>query len=62
MPIYRLLLFRGHRLQKWEEFQATDHIHAIQAASERSRDGLAELWCESTRIAILRPRTNVDAT
>lgn len=61
MPTYRLLLFRGSRLDHWEEFEAEDHLDAVRMASGRSRDKLTELWLGSSRIAVFRPRTHSDA-
>ena len=55
MPDYRLLYFRGSRLERWESVEAPDHLAAIQEMSGRGSDRTVEIWCGDRKLAVVRP-------
>jgi hypothetical protein len=55
MPTYRLLFFRANRLDRWEEFEAANHLDAVYTAAERQSDDLMELWSPAGKIGVFRP-------
>ncbi len=55
MPDYRLLYFRGSRLERWESVEATDHLAAIQEMSGRGSDRTVEIWSGDKKLAVVRP-------
>ena len=61
MPNYRLLVFRSHRLERWQEFEADNHVEAVQKAGDQlgENDGLVELWSSDCKIAVWRPPPTV---
>lgn len=55
MPTYRLFFFRHGQLDHWEQFEADDHMAAIEACGKWPSDGPVELWSEGGRVATLKP-------
>jgi hypothetical protein len=55
LPDYRLLYFRGSRLERWESVEAPDHVAAIQEMSGRGSDRTVEIWSEDKKLAVVRP-------
>ena len=55
MPTYRLLFFRANRLDRWEEFEAANHLDAVHTAAQRESDDVMELWSADGKIGVFRP-------
>jgi hypothetical protein len=59
MPNYRLLFFRGHRLERWEELDAASYREAVEAASRVKSDDRVELWSETGKLATFSPAASL---
>ncbi len=55
MPTYRIIFFKAHRLNRWEQFEAGGHLEAVELAAKKASKGYFELWSDSGRIAVFRP-------
>jgi hypothetical protein len=55
VPLYRLLVFRSDRLERWNEIDAPNAVEAIHKAAQQEADGMVELWSNEGKLATLRP-------
>jgi hypothetical protein len=55
LPDYRLLYFRGSRLERWESLEAEDQLAAVQESSGRASDRTVEIWRGDKKLAVIRP-------
>jgi hypothetical protein len=55
LPVYRILVFRSDRLERWSEIEAPDAVSAIQQAAQKEDEGVVELWSDEGKLATLRP-------
>jgi hypothetical protein len=52
---FKLLYFRGSRLDRFEIIEADGPVEALQEAANRPSDDLVELWADDRKLATFRP-------
>jgi hypothetical protein len=52
---YKLLFFKGNRLERWDALEAPSYLAAVEEAVRQGSGAVVELWREEQRLAVIRP-------